>query len=139
MALDSATERILLTTGRIVGITMPGDRGQAVANDMKDHGFALGPIVGNQRSGRWTFLVRADLPNEDVPPLFTELFRLNVSVVRNGAEIALPASRLDQFRHWVEEPRDTFRPSGLVVVDSVRRTTKRGDTSPNSGGVHNVS
>lgn len=90
VVLDPAMGRILLTTGRIVGIAMPGDRGEAVVKEMKDHGFPLGPIVCN------------------------------------GVNIALPASRIDQFRHWVEEPRDTFRPAGSAVVDSIRRTVRPG-------------
>lgn len=54
--------------------------------------------------------------------MFSELFRLNVTVARLGAEIALPspADIHAAFRVWVESPRDTFWPSGMVVVEAIR-------------------
>jgi len=53
--------------------------------------------------------------------LFAALFRLDVSVVPFGSEIALPspADAPGAFRRWVIAPRDTFRPSGMVIVDCV--------------------
>ncbi|RBO92406.1 hypothetical protein DFR74_10349 [Nocardia puris] len=46
----------------------------------------LGPILHHPRSDRWSFLVRPDIP-DDVG-LFAELFRANVSVVREGPPTA---------------------------------------------------
>jgi hypothetical protein len=53
--------------------------------------------------------------------LFAALFRLDVSIVPFGGEIALPspAEASGGFRQWVVAPRDTFRPSGASIVDCV--------------------
>ncbi|WP_174552972.1 hypothetical protein [Nocardia amamiensis] len=98
---------------------MPDRLGQWVRDDMLFHGHPLGPVVAHIRSRRWTFLCRPDLPDDT--RLFAALFRLDVSVVPFGSEIALPspAEANGGFRHWVVAPRDTFRPSGAVIVDCV--------------------
>ncbi|WP_159837631.1 DNA-directed RNA polymerase subunit beta [Nocardia sp. CY41] len=112
--------RIVVPAGRVGAITMPARLGQEVKALMQVRRCALGPIFSHPRSGRWTYLVRPDLPDE--VGLFAELFRSNVSVARYGAQIALPspADRSPCFRVWVEPPRDTFRPSGSVVVAAIR-------------------
>jgi hypothetical protein len=53
--------------------------------------------------------------------LFAALFRLDVSIVPFGGEIALPspADANGVFRRWVVAPRDTFRPSATVIVNCV--------------------
>ncbi|WP_051165437.1 hypothetical protein [Nocardia testacea] len=53
-----------------------------------DAGIDAGPIISHIRSGRWSFLIRPDLPDDTA--LFAEMFRLNISIVRTGATIALP-------------------------------------------------
>ncbi|WP_051022237.1 hypothetical protein [Nocardia pneumoniae] len=75
------------------------------------------PAVTAPRSKRWTFLT---VPDEN--RLFAELFRLNVSVSRFGAQIALPSpgARQAGFRVWVLPPLDAFRLSGMAVIESVR-------------------
>ncbi|WP_433526147.1 DNA-directed RNA polymerase subunit beta [Nocardia pseudovaccinii] len=99
---------------------MPSALGQMVKAHMQTRHCALGPIISHPRSQRWTFIVRPDLPDE--VPLFSELFRLNVTVARFGAQIALPspADRHGGLRVWIEPPRDTFRPSGVAVVEAIR-------------------
>ncbi|MEU7633378.1 DNA-directed RNA polymerase subunit beta [Nocardia sp. NPDC049220] len=99
---------------------MPAHLGQAVKIEMQNQETDLGPILSHPRSVRWTYLIRPDLPDED--SLFAELFRLNVSVVREGGTIALP-SPTDQrveFRRWVDPPRCMYRPSGAVVLNAIR-------------------
>jgi hypothetical protein len=68
--------------------------------------------------------VRPDLPNDD--SLFAEMFRLDVSIVRAGGEIALPSptDRCALFRHWVEPPRCGYRPSGQLILESIRHLTR---------------
>ncbi|WP_245671563.1 DNA-directed RNA polymerase subunit beta [Nocardia amamiensis] len=99
---------------------MPEPLGRAVKIEMQRRGIDLGPILSHPRSRRWSYLIRPNLPDE--VSLFAELFRLNVSVVRDGGTIALPspADECAGFRHWVEPPRCMYRPSGLAVVDAIR-------------------
>ncbi|WP_330229273.1 hypothetical protein OHA40_24755 [Nocardia sp. NBC_00508] len=61
-----------------------------------------------------------DIPDDNLA-LFGELFRLNASVARLGARIALP-SPIDRhgFRIWVQPPRNRYRPSGLAVIEAIR-------------------
>ena len=112
--------RITMTASYVWGLMMPAHLGQAVLAHMRGVGAEIGPVMSHPRSLRWTFLVRPNL-SDDVS-LFAEMFRHNVSVVRDGGTIALP-SPTDQrveFRRWVEPPRCIFRPSGLVVVEPIR-------------------
>jgi hypothetical protein len=109
----------------VLALMMPAPLGHAVKVDMKRRGADVGPILSHPRSGRWAYLVRPDLTDDD--RLFAEMFRLNVSVVRSGGTIALPSpsDRGAMFRRWVEPPRCTFRPSGLAVVDAIRACSGR--------------
>ncbi|MGW4770372.1 DNA-directed RNA polymerase subunit beta [Nocardia sp. NPDC004278] len=118
--VDPAMGRITVRAGSVSAVTMPADLGQMVKAHMQIRQQATGPIISHPRSRRWTFIVRPDLP-DDVP-LFSELFRLNVTVARSGAQIALPSPADWQagLRVWIELPRDTFRPSGVAVVDAIR-------------------
>ncbi|MFD8245391.1 DNA-directed RNA polymerase subunit beta [Nocardia sp. NPDC059691] len=111
--------RIVVKAGVVGGITMPDRLGQRVRDDMLFRGQAIGPVIAHIRSRRWTFLCRPDLP-DDVR-LFAALFRIDVSIVPFGSEIALPspADVNGVFRRWVVAPRDTFRPSGMVIVNCV--------------------
>ncbi|TLF60645.1 DNA-directed RNA polymerase subunit beta [Nocardia cyriacigeorgica] len=118
--------RIVMRADLVWALMMPAGLGALVKCDLqrrRGREGGVGPIMSHLRSNRWTFLIRPDLPDET--PLFAEMFRLNVSVVRIGATIALPspADEGAQFRRWVELPRCTYRPSGLAVVDSVRACT----------------
>lgn len=121
--VDPAIGRITVRAGSVSAVAMPADLGQMVKMHMQSRQCALGPIISHPRSRRWTFIVRPDLPDE--VPLFSELFRLNVTVARFGAQIALPspADRHVGLRVWIEPPRDTFRPSGIAVVDAIRACT----------------
>ncbi|WP_433726050.1 hypothetical protein ACQP0C_32065 [Nocardia sp. CA-129566] len=68
-----------------------------------------------------------DLPDDMA--VFAELFRIDVSIVPFGGEIALPSPvDADAYRSWVVPPRDTFRPSGAVIVAAVRACVGRGVT-----------
>ena len=100
--------------------------GQKFRDDLTQPRIVLGPIVSHVRSKRWTFLTRPDLP-DDVR-LFAELFRLNVSIVPSGGEIALPspADADAGYRHWFVAPQNVFRPSGSSIVDTVRSCTRTG-------------
>ncbi|WP_067839766.1 DNA-directed RNA polymerase subunit beta [Nocardia lijiangensis] len=117
--------RIVVNAGIVWALTMPAALGQIVKTDLQHRQISVGPIISHPRSQRWTFLIRPDLPDE--VKLFAELFRLNVSVVRAGGEIALPSPHDQQmnFRRWVEPPREPYRPSGVVIIDSIRRATRR--------------
>ncbi|WP_330229862.1 DNA-directed RNA polymerase subunit beta [Nocardia sp. NBC_00508] len=117
--------RIVVRADRVGAITMPARLGQEVKALMQVRRSGLGPIISHPRSRRWTYLVRPDLPDE--VRLFAELFRLDVSIARGGAQIALPspADRPPCFRVWVEPPRDTFRPSGAIVVAAIRVCARR--------------
>ncbi|MGQ4598365.1 DNA-directed RNA polymerase subunit beta [Nocardia sp. R6R-6] len=112
--------RIVIPATCVWALIMPAHLGQAVKTEMERTETALGAILSHPRSGRWTYLIRPDLPDEVT--LFAELFRLNVSVVREGGTIALPspADRCAQFRRWVELPRCIYRPSGWAVVAAIR-------------------
>ncbi len=109
---------------------MPSALGLAVKSDLercRDHdaGIGAGPIISHVRSGRWSFLVEPDIPDDTA--LFAEMFRLNVSIVRTGATIALPSpiDRGELFRRWIHLPPCTIRPSGLAVIDSIHACTAR--------------
>lgn len=125
------TGRISVQAGSVGAITMPARLGQSVKARMQTRKCVVGPIVSHPRSQRWTFLIRPDLPDE--VRLFSELFRLNVTVARLGAEIALPSpARIDAaFRVWVEPPRDTVWPSGMVVVEAIRACVDARPSGPN--------
>ncbi|MEU2030644.1 DNA-directed RNA polymerase subunit beta [Nocardia amamiensis] len=111
---------IIVPAGRVGAITMPHQLGAAVKSRMHSQGVQLGPIVSHPRSKRWTFLIVPDVPDEN--RLFAEMFRLNVSVSRFGAQIALPSpgARQAGFRVWVTPPRDAFRPFGTAVIECIR-------------------
>ncbi|WP_043660257.1 hypothetical protein [Nocardia thailandica] len=126
-SVEGRSDMVVVQTGAILGITVPSALGEAVVRDLRARQFAVGATVGHHRSGRWTFLVRADLPasEHDHLALFARLFRLDASVVRDGAEIALPSSPRDGFRYWVADPPgDEFRPAASVVVEAIRRVTE---------------
>ncbi|MGY2113286.1 hypothetical protein ACW9HR_05130 [Nocardia gipuzkoensis] len=65
--------------------------------------------------------MRPDLP--DSPTVFAQLYRAGIAVYGHGRVIALPspADRPPAVRHWVELPRDGFRPSAMVVVTAISR------------------
>lgn len=121
--IDPAFGRISLWSGSIGAITVPAQLGAQVKNHMREHGAPAGPIVSHPRSKRWTMLVRPDVSND--VPLFSEMFRLNVTLVPPGAEIALP-SPVDDVRVWAQAPRDSYRPSGMGVIDAIRACSPRG-------------
>lgn len=112
--------QIFIPSGSVGGITVSAELGASIKVQMQGHGTRPGPIVSHPRSKRWTFLVIPDVPNDDMA-LFGELFRLNASVARLGARIALP-SPADRhgFRVWVQPPHDSYRPSGLAVIEAIR-------------------
>ncbi|WP_245659965.1 hypothetical protein [Nocardia gamkensis] len=99
---------------------MPAVLGQAVKVWMQNQGYKLGPILSHPRSKRWTFIIRPDLPDEI--PLFAEMFRLDVSIAREGGTIGLPspADVGTKFRAWIVRPDSHVRPSGHVIVEAIR-------------------
>ncbi|MFF7940502.1 DNA-directed RNA polymerase subunit beta [Nocardia gamkensis] len=112
--------RIVIRAGIVWALMMPAHLGQLVKIDLQRRGHGIGPIMSHPRSQRWSYLVRPDLPNDD--SLFAEMFRLDVSIVRAGGEIALPSpiDRCALFRHWIEPPRSAYRPSGQLVLAAIR-------------------
>ncbi|WP_228782753.1 DNA-directed RNA polymerase subunit beta [Nocardia abscessus] len=112
--------QIIVLAGSVGAIIMPAELGGRVKGHLQNRQLQLGPIVSHPRSKRWTFLITPDVPDET--RLFAELFRVNVSVSRVGAQIALPSpgARQAGFRVWVRPPRDDFRPSGMAVIESIR-------------------
>ncbi|MGQ4597239.1 DNA-directed RNA polymerase subunit beta [Nocardia sp. R6R-6] len=112
--------RITVRAGCIGAITMPAALGERVQDYLTEHHIDLGPIICHERSKRWTFLTRPNL-SDDVR-LFAELFRLNVSIVPFGGEIALPSPEdvSARYRHWIVAPCNGFRPSGSSIIDAVR-------------------
>lgn len=117
--------RIVIKAGIVLALMMPAPLGQAVRIQLRQHHQDIGPIMSHPRSNRWSYLVRPDLPDDD--RLFAEMWRIHVAVVRPGCDIALPSptEHCAEFRVWVEPPCDTYRPSGLVVVDAIRSVTVR--------------
>ena len=93
--------RIVVRAGIVWALMMPAHLGQLVKIDLQRRGHGIGPIMSHPRSHRWSYLVRPDLPDYD--RLFAEMFRLDVSVVRVGGEIALPSptDKCARFRHWI--------------------------------------
>ncbi|WP_454194912.1 DNA-directed RNA polymerase subunit beta [Nocardia sp. Marseille-Q1738] len=119
--IDPQMGRIFVLSGSVGAITMPAQLGALVKNHL-NRAAPAGPIVSHPRSKRWTFLIRPDVHDE--MPLFTELFRLNATLSPIGAQIALP-SPVDEagavgFRLWAQAPRDSYRPSGLAVIEAIR-------------------
>lgn len=112
--------RIVAPCGSVWAMTMPAVLGQNVKTWMQQHGYKLGPILSHPRSKRWTFLIRPDLPDEI--PLFAEMFRLDVSIMRTGGTIGLPspADRGTTFRAWIVRPDSHVRPSGHLIVEAIR-------------------
>ncbi|WP_244891869.1 DNA-directed RNA polymerase subunit beta [Nocardia beijingensis] len=112
--------RIVALCGSVWAMTMPAVLGQNVKTWMQQHGYKLGPILSHPRSKRWTFLIRPDLPDEI--PLFAEMFRLDVSIMRTGGTIGLPspADRGTTFRAWIVRPDSHVRPSGHLIVEAIR-------------------
>ncbi|MEU6832680.1 DNA-directed RNA polymerase subunit beta [Nocardia beijingensis] len=115
--IHPANGSIIVKAGMIGGVTMPGRLGQMVRHHLLHSRLTLGPIVAHVRSGRWTYLTRPDIP-DDIR-LFAALFRIDVSIVPIGADIALPApaDAHAMYRLWLVPPRDTFRPSGRLITD----------------------
>ncbi|WP_245746020.1 hypothetical protein [Nocardia altamirensis] len=97
--------------------------GIVLRGHMQHHGVAVGPIVAHVGSNRWSFLIRPDIPDDDTR-LFNDMFRLNVMIVRSGSiPLPSPTAQTGGVRRWIELPRNTFRPSGNVVVDAIRACT----------------
>ncbi|WP_245665885.1 DNA-directed RNA polymerase subunit beta [Nocardia sienata] len=69
--------RIVMPAGHTWALMMPSALGFAVKKDLQrghDHnaGTGAGPIISHIRSGRWSFLIRPDLPDDTA--LFAEMF-----------------------------------------------------------------
>lgn len=121
-AVQPDSGRIVLRAGTVGAITMPGELGARIRDEMSHRRMCLGPVVSHIGSGRWTYLCRPDAGDGlDDMRLFGALFRLNVSIVAVGASIALPAPTIASMRHrrWVVTPSDNFRPSQAAILDLV--------------------
>lgn len=128
--------RLTFPAGSTAALTMPGPLGSVLRTYMQQHRIALGPVIAHVGSNRWSFLTRPDVPDDDTRQ-FSDLFRLNVMIVRAGA-IALPSPTAEPgggSRRWIELPRNTFRPSGNAVVVAIRGCTGI-NRDPRSLAVH---
>ncbi|MEV0246847.1 DNA-directed RNA polymerase subunit beta [Nocardia sp. NPDC050712] len=112
--------RIVVGASQVWGLTMPAMLGRDVLNRMGKDGTGIGPVLAQLRANRWTFLVRPDIPYEAA--VFAEMYRIEVSVIRDGGTIALPSPTVssNEIRQWIERPLDSFRPSGLAVIKAIR-------------------
>ncbi|MBF6326503.1 DNA-directed RNA polymerase subunit beta [Nocardia cyriacigeorgica] len=124
-AINPGLGSIVLRAGTDVSaVTMPTELGVRVRNHIRGRGRYTGPVISHPRAKRWTFLVNPDIP-DDVS-IFAEMFRINVTIARYNAQIALPAPTTDfQFRLWVHPPEGSFRLPGTQVVDAIREVTRR--------------
>lgn len=115
--------RIIVRATSVWAVTAPAALGRRIRGEMNCGAGELVPILAHPRSNRWSFLIRPDLP-DDVS-IFAEMFRHDVSIVRRGGTIALPAPTDldDRLRQWIEPPRGPRRPSGHTVVHAVRAAT----------------
>ncbi|OCF90991.1 DNA-directed RNA polymerase subunit beta [Nocardia brasiliensis] len=115
--------RITFPAGHIGALTMPAPLGETVRQHMKSRGAAVGPIIGHIGSNRWTYLVRPNVPEDDTR-VFSDMYRANVIIVRAGV-VVLPSPTAQSWalRRWIEPPRNTFRPSALLVVETIRMCT----------------
>ncbi|MBF6216201.1 DNA-directed RNA polymerase subunit beta [Nocardia puris] len=132
-AVRDGTGRISFTTNLVWAISMPADVGHAVKLDLERRQRDGGPIISHPRSHTWTMLVRSDIPLREVPDI-AQLRRFGVQVLRRGHEIVLPSptDRGAQVRAWITAPCSTFRPSGMVALESVRMAlaSRRGTPCP---------
>ncbi|AHH16491.1 hypothetical protein NONO_c16900 [Nocardia nova SH22a] len=124
--VDHDTGRILLRAGVVGAITMPGELGARVRDELAHRRMCPGPTISHVGSGRWSYLCRPDTAAESADMrLFGALFRLNVSIASVGATIALPSpTRASmRYRRWIVAPRNTFRPSLAVTLDAIAACT----------------
>ncbi|WP_051175544.1 hypothetical protein [Nocardia exalbida] len=125
--IDGPSGRMFLPSGSVGAITVPAQLGAVVKIRMQKLGDPAGPIISHPRSKRWTLLVRPDIPHD--MPLFSELFRLNATLVPIGAQIALPSPADgvgDRFRVWAQAPSDSYRPGALAVIGAIRDCVQTG-------------
>ena len=122
--------RTTVTADHLAALVMPSALAHAVHTDLRHchrHNAipALGPVLAHPSSGRWSFLIHPDLPDDTA--LFTELFRLDTFITRPGTTLALPSptDHGAHFRRWIHLPHNPFRPSGHTVLDSLRACTAR--------------
>jgi hypothetical protein len=130
----SGLGRIVVRATSVWAVTMPATLGRRVRTEISCGAGELGPILAHPRSNRWSFLIRPDLPDE--VSLFAEMFRHDVSIIRHGGTIALPAPTEldDRLRQWIEPPRGPRRPSGHTVVRAVRTATGHAPARTTSSG-----
>ncbi|PPJ19993.1 hypothetical protein C5E45_31490 [Nocardia nova] len=109
----------------MAAITTPGALGARVKETLRSRHIPPGPVVLHTRSGRWTFLLKPDLPFDDVD-LHAEMYRASVTVAPLGASVALPvpSDAQDGYRSWCELPVDGFRPSAALLLEIIRECTK---------------
>ena len=113
--------RIVLRARKVWWLTMPTEMGQTVMARMQSQDKTLGPIVSHPRADRWSILIRPDLGDDDTK-LIADMYRSEVSIGRDGAQIVLPSPSSSPMatRYWIVAPRNTFRPSGQMVAEVVR-------------------
>lgn len=113
--------RIVVPASEVHGVMMPASFGQMARARMECAGNAVGPIVGYPSAGRWLWLVQPDIPGDGDMKSYAEMFRRDVSIVRDGKPIALPSptASAGRLRRWVIPPRTSSLPSGLVVLRAV--------------------
>ncbi|MFI8975016.1 DNA-directed RNA polymerase subunit beta [Nocardia asteroides] len=109
---------IVVANSRLAGLTLPAELAMRVRGRLRVQQIDLGPVISHPRSKRWTLLVTGNVPADKVT--CARLFRHQVSVVRSGTQIALPApiEGYENLRYWVEPPTAPL-PSGAVVAQAI--------------------
>ena len=124
--IDPATGRITMRAGFVGAVMMPADLAQRVKSTLDFRGLAPLTIIGHPRARMWTFLVRSDIRPIGDPADVARLWKARVVVIRDG-DIALPSPSPDALmvRTWVSPAISKFRPSGAVILESVRACLSR--------------
>lgn len=118
--VDSRTGGIRVRSDSVAAVQMPSSIAQLVKIDLDRH-QTMGPIISHPRVGVWVFLVRSDI-SDSVCAREASLWRGRIEIAGPGQLVALPspADRGGLYRAWIRGPHMPFRPSGLVLVESIR-------------------
>ncbi|MGN2639047.1 DNA-directed RNA polymerase subunit beta [Nocardia takedensis] len=128
--VDAKTGLISFRAGLVSALEMSSQVAQAVKIDLDRRLRGGGPIISHPRNARWMFLVRSDIPAQIVER-DESLWRDRVRLLTGGEQIALPSPAACGvfYRAWIHAAHSPFRPSGLVVAESVRSVLSAMDMS----------
>ncbi|MFC3965467.1 DNA-directed RNA polymerase subunit beta [Nocardia jiangsuensis] len=120
--VDPVTGGINVRVGLVWAVEIPSHIAQLVKIDLHRRGQGGGPIVCNPRRAVWTFLIRSEVPAAVAAreaPLWNGH---RMAILAPGTQVPLPSpqGRGVFYRRWITAPPGPYRPSGLVVLGSVR-------------------